>query len=153
MLANLDTLTMLNVSEHLTSAATLKHKNDNRLPLVLVIDDDVDSLVLMCHVLEKFACTPLCETNGQAALDAIDRYKVDLIILDIRLPEVCGLEIMRSLKRHDVTRTVPIVVVTALATQKDRQEVLCVGCDHYITKPYLLQNMERIMNSYLLCKP
>lgn len=150
MLNHSDTLDAPDIDKHLVGAINLMHKASIQLPLVMVIDDDVDSLVLMCHVLEKFACIPLCETSGRAALDTINNYKPDLVVLDIRLPGVGGLEIMRSLKEREVTRTIPIVVTTALAGYKAREEVLHVGCDHYITKPYLLTDLEQLMHSYLV---
>lgn len=149
MLNPLDALEALDVSKLSFGGATVRRQDDRQPPLVLVVDDDIDSLVLMCHVLEKFACIPVCETNGQAALDIINVYKPELIVLDIRLPEVDGLQIMRSLKRREGTREIPVIVVTALANYEDRKQILCVGCNHYVTKPYLLKDIEQLVQTYL----
>ncbi|MEO1295184.1 MAG: response regulator [Cyanobacteria bacterium J06636_16] len=149
MWKNSDTLVAPDIFGNSDEPINLIPRHGNRLPLVLVIDDDVDSLVLICHVLEKFACIPLCETNGQIALEVIEKHKPNLVVLDIRLPGANGLEIMRSLKTHEATCKIPIIVVTALAGQQ-RHGVILNGCDHYITKPYLLTDVEELLSSYLV---
>ncbi|MGF1521182.1 MAG: response regulator [Leptolyngbyaceae cyanobacterium] len=150
MLDKADTLDSLDISTPSISSANLATEQQFQAPVVLVVDDDTDSLVLACHVLEQFVCVPLCEMNGQIALDTILTHKPDLIIMDIRLPELSGLEIIRLLKRDETAHRIPIIVVTALAGRKNREAILCMGCDHYVTKPYLLKDLEKLMHSYLI---
>jgi CheY-like chemotaxis protein len=146
---DLDTLEVLDVSQHLIKSANFESGHSRHAPMVLVVDDDIDNLVLTCHVLEKFACMPICETDGKAALKTIKMYSPDLIVLDILLPNLSGLDIIRSLKSNEATCAIPIIAVTALTSHKNREAVLCAGCKHYITKPYLLEDLEQLVHSCL----
>jgi CheY-like chemotaxis protein len=120
-----------------------------KLPLVLIVDDDGDSLFLLGHILSQYACETVVETEGTAALAQIKNILPDLILLDIWLPEINGIQITQELKNDPATQSIPIVAVTALASEKDRQRILQAGCDQYISKPYSLEAMEGILNSYL----
>ena len=118
-------------------------------PTVLVIDDDIDNLMLVSYVLEQFDCLFVCETEGQEALERVWELKPDLIILDIRLPGLSGLDIVRALRRHSATNTIPVIAVTALANLSDQEQILQAGCSHYISKPYLLEDMRTLLSRYL----
>lgn len=120
-----------------------------RTPTVLVIDDDIDNLMLVSYVLEQFDCLFVCETDGQEALARVEELKPDLIILDIRLPNLSGLDIVRTLRRHSITRNTPVIAVTALASPRDRERILQAGCSQYVSKPYLLENMKTLLSRYL----
>lgn len=146
---NSDTLEVSDISKQSSGPIRFALENGERLPTVLVVDDDIDSLTLMCYILEKFSCIALCETNGRAAFDTIWKYQPDLIILDNKLPQMSGLDIIRALKRDEATRTTPIIMVTALVSHHHRLEVLCMGGVHYVAKPYLLEELEVIIHCYL----
>jgi CheY-like chemotaxis protein len=120
-----------------------------KLPLVLIVDDDGDSLFLLGHILSQYACETVVETGGTAALEQIKKLLPDLILLDIWLPEMNGMQITQELKKVEATQSIPIVAVTALASDQDRQRILQAGCDQYISKPYSLEEMESILNGYL----
>src|ERR1700738_4996139 len=61
----------------------------------------------------------------------------DLIILDIRLPDISGVEAVRQLKADELTRTIPIIAVTAVAMREDERKILNAGCDLYVAKPFI----------------
>jgi CheY-like chemotaxis protein len=73
----------------------------------------------------------------------------DLILLDIMLPDMDGLEVIRCLKQISRTMTIPIVAVTALARATDREQILLAGCDDYISKPYMLEDLAALVYRYL----
>lgn len=120
-----------------------------KLPKVLVVDDDGDSLFLLGHILSQFVCEATVETEGPAALERIRLLQPNLILLDIWLPGMNGLDIARTLRREAATKLTPIVAVTALASNKDREQILRAGCTQYISKPYNLDDMEAILSGYL----
>lgn len=135
---------------YLTELGSFKSRRDHASPLVLVVDDDVDNLFIVSYVLEQFDCLLVCETNGQLALDIARRLKPDLMVLDIRLPGMNGLDVVRTLRHHKETRSIPVIAVTALVSARYKQEVMQAGCDRYIGKPYSLEDMKQLMLRYLM---
>ena len=73
--------------------------------------------------------------------------------MDIRLPDICGLDVTRLLKQDDQTKTIPIIAVTALATPEYEKKGLESGCDAYIAKPIALDNLLRTIESFLSSSP
>lgn len=116
---------------------------------VLVVDDDPDSLYLLEHILLQYACRVVCQSDGRAALDTALHLQPDLILLDIWLPSLSGLDILKQLRQHPRGRSIPVVAVTALASERDRQLIMQAGCNHYISKPYELEDMENALNQFL----
>jgi len=118
-------------------------------PTVLLVDDDPDSLVLLENILDQFCCQVICQSCGQAALAYAQQTPPALILLVIWLSDMSGLEIIQSLRHNQATQMVPIAAVTALASHRDRDTILQSGCNHYIAKPYLLEDMEAVLQQYL----
>jgi two-component system, cell cycle response regulator DivK len=77
----------------------------------------------------------------------------DLILMDVRLPDICGLDVTRLLKRDDQTKTIPIIAVTALACPEYEKRGLESGCDAYIPKPITIDNLLRTIESLLQIGP
>lgn len=96
----------------------------DRRPLVLVVEDNQDSLLLLTQALELFECTGLSATNGREALSLVQAFQPNLILLDILLPDMSGLEVVRQLQQNPDFASMPIVAVTALAKLEDRQQIL-----------------------------
>ncbi|WP_204141837.1 two-component system response regulator [Halomicronema sp. CCY15110] len=119
------------------------------LPVVVAVDDDRDSLVLLSYVVDDFPCSLVCETDGQAGLESIISLKPDLVLLDIRLPGLSGLDIVQRLKSTPDMASMPVVAVTALAGQRYQQELLRAGFDHYICKPYELKDVQAVIQQYV----
>ena len=74
---------------------------------------------------------------GAAAVHLAREHHPDLIILDIRLPDISGFEAVRQLKADELTRTIPIIAVTAVAMREDERKILNAGCDLYVAKPFI----------------
>lgn len=118
-------------------------------PLILAVDDDEDSLLLVACVIDLLECGCLIARDGQDALNLALTQRPDLILLDILLPKISGLDLIEKLKHNPLTRTIPIVALTALASHRDRDRLLRAGCDDYLSKPYMLDDLETIVGRYL----
>ena len=91
--------------------------------------------------------------EGLQALDIARDEQPDLILMDIRLPDISGLEVTRLLKQDGRTKTIPIIAVTALASPEYERKGLESGCDAYIPKPITLGNFLRTIESFLKIRP
>ncbi|MCE9632047.1 MAG: response regulator [Planctomycetia bacterium] len=105
-------------------------------PRVLVVDDEEDLLELVRYNLTKEGYAVECVGSGEEALKAVRRQPPDLIVLDLMLPAVDGLEVCRRLKADPKTRDVPIVMLTAKSEEGDMIAGLDRGADDYIAKPF-----------------
>ena len=103
---------------------------------ILVVEDDPDIAELIVRYLEKADFLVRCVANGRAALDAIAEQLPDLVVLDLMLPQIAGLEVCRRLRTDSRTATVPIIILTARADESDRIVGLELGADDYLGKPF-----------------
>ncbi|GAA3202864.1 response regulator transcription factor [Dactylosporangium siamense] len=101
---------------------------------VLVVDDDPTVSDVVRRYLEREGFTVELAGDGQQALDAYDAERPDLVVLDLMLPGIDGLEVCRRLRVQD--RTLPVIMLTALGEESDRVLGLELGADDYITKPF-----------------
>ncbi|MBD2741733.1 response regulator [Coleofasciculus sp. FACHB-1120] len=120
-----------------------------KLPLVLAVDDDEDNLLLLSYVLEPLNCSIITAVDGHTAFEKARTEQPSLILLDIMLPDLDGLQIVRQLREDSHTRTIPVIAVTALARPEDRERILAAGCNDYISKPYLLEDLEAVIRRNL----
>ena len=103
---------------------------------ILVAEDDRDIAELIAHYLHKQGWTTHVAGAGDEALAYARRQPVDLVILDVMLPGLSGLEICRALRGDKATETIPIIMVTARAEETDRIVGLEIGADDYLAKPF-----------------
>jgi len=103
---------------------------------VLLAEDQGDNRELAELVLGRSGFEVVSAATGKEMLDKLAADEFDVLILDIQLPDVDGLEVARSLRQDPRTAHMPIIGVTALAMLGDRERVLEAGCDDYISKPY-----------------
>ncbi|PSB35448.1 response regulator [Chlorogloea sp. CCALA 695] len=116
---------------------------------ILAVDDNEDNLLLLSEVLNVFDCSLLTATSGQIALIIAQIYNPDLILLDVMLPDLNGIEVVFHLKHNPTTENIPVIAVTALARQEDRDRLLAAGCSDYISKPYMIEDLEAIVRRAL----
>ena len=103
---------------------------------ILVVDDEPDALELIEFNLRNAGFSVLAAGDGAQALRLARENLPDLIVLDVMLPEVDGLEVCRALRRDPATRGIPIIMLTARAAEIDRVLGLELGADDYVTKPF-----------------
>ncbi len=113
-------------------------KEDNKNYTVLVVDDNDDNIFLLESIITSHGYNVISASGGQEALDLIKskRAELDIIILDVMMPVIDGLEVTRSIKSNSRTRHIPVILLTA--KQKDRNDVakgLDLGADDYLSKP------------------
>ncbi len=103
---------------------------------ILVVDDEEDILELIRYSLDREGYDVVTATSGEKALEATQTQLPDLIVLDLMLPGIDGLEFCRLLRRNEKTTHVPVVMVTAKGEEPDVVTGLELGADDYITKPF-----------------
>lgn len=103
---------------------------------ILVVDDEEDILELVRYNLAREGYTVVCAASGEAALKTTASDPVDLIILDLMLPGIDGLEVARRLRQNSGTKETPIVMLTAKGEEADIVTGLELGADDYVTKPF-----------------
>jgi len=105
-------------------------------PKILVVDDEPDALEVLGFKLKEAGYTPIFAKDGARAITAARDERPALIVLDLMLPEVDGLEVCKILRRDAATAMIPILMLTAKASEMDRVLGLELGADDYVTKPY-----------------
>ena len=103
---------------------------------VLVAEDDRDIASLIAHYLQKSGWTVHVAASGDDALAYARRHQVDLVLLDVMLPGLNGIEVCRALRAEPATSATPIIMVTARAEETDRIVGLEIGADDYVSKPF-----------------
>ncbi|HEU4726255.1 MAG TPA: response regulator [Kofleriaceae bacterium] len=102
---------------------------------VLIVDDNATNLKLVAYLMKAHGYDVDTALDADAALQAISRRVPEVILMDIQLPGIDGLELTRRLKAAPGTRDIVIIAVTAYAMKGDQDKALAAGCDDYITKP------------------
>jgi two-component system, cell cycle response regulator DivK len=103
---------------------------------ILVVEDNPANLKLARFLLERAGHEVIAATDAAEGLARAESLHLDLVLMDIQLPGMDGLEATRVLKSRPLTRTVPVIALTALAMKGDRERMLAAGCDDYIAKPF-----------------
>jgi CheY-like chemotaxis protein len=102
---------------------------------ILIAEDDPRNARVMVMALRPHGYTLLEATDVEEALEIAVKDKPDLILMDIRLPKMCGLEVTRRLRQMPAFLHTPIIAVTAYAMKGDREKFIQAGCDAYLSKP------------------
>jgi two-component system alkaline phosphatase synthesis response regulator PhoP len=102
--------------------------------MVLVVDDEEAIVRLVSYNLEREGFKTVAAYDGQSALDQVRRYSPDLVVLDIMLPSIDGMEVCRRLRQENIR--VPVIMLTARDTEIDKVLGLELGADDYVTKPF-----------------
>jgi two-component system, cell cycle response regulator DivK len=102
---------------------------------VLIVEDNELNMKLFHDLLEAHGYATVQTRNGIDALSLARQHKPDLILMDIQLPEVSGLEVTKWLKEDDSLKAIPVVAVTAFAMKGDEEVIRQGGCEAYISKP------------------
>jgi two-component system cell cycle response regulator len=103
---------------------------------VLVVDDDREIRVLVAANLRRDGYTVVEASDGPEALDVASRLLPDLVLLDMTLPGMDGVEVARQLKATPVLATIPVIALSALTQEAVQKRALAAGCARYLTKPY-----------------
>ena len=116
---------------------------------ILIVDDDKD----LCHILqthfELLGYDSILAVNGKEAVDLAISHLPDLIVMDIMLPVMDGLQATRLIREHPSTQSIPILAMTARVTREDKLECFQSGCDDFIAKPFTSKQLTSIIEKLL----
>jgi CheY-like chemotaxis protein len=119
---------------------------------ILIVDDNQVNLKLVRVVLAGEGYDVRTAADADEALGALRQWRPRLILMDLQLPGMDGLELTRRLKADPATRDIVIVAITAYAMKGDEQKALAAGCDGYITKPIDTRALPQVIAGYLVSK-
>jgi CheY-like chemotaxis protein len=120
---------------------------------ILVVDDDPRLLHVVSMYLRIEGYEVDSEPDGAAALQCLERSRPDLVICDIMMPGIDGLEVCRRIKSDPATRCIPVLMFTALSGDDDVENGRAAGADRFINKPFSLVGLSTVIRSYLAEEP
>jgi CheY-like chemotaxis protein len=117
-------------------------------PALLIVEDDVDVAEMVTAFFRGQGYEVFTVNWGEEAIDACRDHRPDLVVLDIRLPDIDGFEVARRLRKNQRTQNIPIIFLTERREQDDRMQGLELGADDYVTKPFDIQELRlRVRNA------
>ena len=131
------------------SSAAAADKEQAMAKTVLIVEDNELNMKLFHDLLEAHGYATLQTRDGMEALKIARQEKPDLILMDIQLPEVSGLEVTKWIKEDDDLRRIPVIAVTAFAMKGDEEKIREGGCEDYIAKPISIAKFLDTVKRYL----
>jgi two-component system cell cycle response regulator DivK len=122
----------------------LKH-----LARILIVEDNALNIKLFCDLLAAHGHQPEAVTDSRNALDAARGFSPDLVITDIQLPHVSGLELIRMIRKDEQLASVPIMAVTAYSAQGDEERIRAAGAQAYVSKPISVMRFAQTVDELL----
>ena len=116
---------------------------------VLIVEDNELNMKLFCDLLDAHGYRTVQTRDGLEALDLARKHRPDLILMDIQLPEVSGLEITKWLKDDEELKSIPVIAVTAFAMKGDEEKIRQGGCEAYIAKPISVAHFVDMVRQFI----
>ena len=116
---------------------------------VLIVEDDELNMKLFTDLLEAQGYEVFQTQDGLKALDMAREHRPDLILMDIQLPEVSGIDVTKWLKADDELKHIPVIAVTAFAMKGDEEKIRASGCEAYISKPISVSHFLETVADFL----
>ena len=120
---------------------------------IMIVEDNELNMKLFHDLLEAHGIDTVQTRDGRNVLALAREHKPDLILMDIQLPEVSGLDVTRWLKDDDELKSIPVIAVTAFAMKGDEQKIREGGCEDYISKPISVTRFMETIQKYLEDEP
>ena len=120
---------------------------------ILIVEDNGANMTLAVFLLQSAGHAVLKATDAEVGLMLARAEQPDLILMDIHLPGMDGLEATAQLKDEDATRAIPVVALTALAMKGDEERIRAAGCDGYIAKPLAYKDFLAVVSAQLVTPP
>ena len=117
--------------------------------VILIVEDELKNLKLACDLLQVSGYTTIEATDGKQGVVLVKAKKPDLILMDVQMPVMDGLEATRILKADATTKNIPVLALTAQAMKGDKQKILEAGCDVYLAKPLDIKELLKKVTEYL----
>jgi two-component system cell cycle response regulator DivK len=119
---------------------------------VLIVEDNELNMKLFNDLLESRGCLIIQTRNGVEAVELARKHRPDLILMDIQLPEVSGLQVTQWLKDDEELRPIPVIAITAFAMKGDEEKIRQGGCEAYLSKPISVVKFFETIDSFLADK-
>jgi two-component system, cell cycle response regulator DivK len=119
---------------------------------VLIVEDNELNMKLFNDLLESRGCLIIQTRNGVEAVELARKHRPDLILMDIQLPEVSGLQVTQWLKDDEELRPIPVIAITAFAMKGDEEKIRQGGCEAYLSKPISVVKFLETIDSFLADK-
>ncbi|MFC1614376.1 response regulator [Gemmatimonadota bacterium] len=116
---------------------------------ILVVEDNPDNLFTITKILDKMKCKYLTASDGEQALKIARESHPGLILMDVQLPVMSGLDVAGRIKTDPALKDISIVALTAKAMKGDREKILASGCDDYISKPFSAKHVMKIVQKWI----
>ncbi|WP_152047903.1 response regulator [Aureimonas psammosilenae] len=116
---------------------------------VMIVEDNELNMKLFRDLIEAHGYATIQTRNGLTAVDLAREHRPDLILMDIQLPEISGLDVTRNLKADPDLRSIPVIAVTAFAMKGDEERIRQGGCEAYISKPISVTKFIETIKSFL----
>jgi two-component system cell cycle response regulator DivK len=116
---------------------------------ILIVEDEPRNMKLMRDLLQRFEYETIEAVDGEQGVELATAAKPDLILMDIMMPKMDGLEATRIIKTDIITKHIPIIALTSYAMKGDRERTLEAGCDMYIAKPVDILEVLKAIEHYL----
>lgn len=116
---------------------------------ILLVEDSNDTLLILVHALKFLGYETMIARNGVEAVELAESENPELIIMDIMLPKMDGLEATAQIRNNPKTQFIPIIAATAMALPGDREKCLRAGCDGYISKPFTYKDLGHAIDKLL----
>ncbi len=117
---------------------------------ILIVEDNPQNMKLLEMLLEAKGYILLEAIDGEQAMDVATTERPDLILMDIQLPKMSGLEVTRKLRQLPAFNHIPIIAITAYAMKGDKEKFIKAGCDAYLPKPIDTRELPRVISEMLL---
>ncbi|MFC1693199.1 response regulator [Candidatus Latescibacterota bacterium] len=117
--------------------------------VILIVEDNEKNMRLISDLLSVSGYTTLKAVNGQQGVVLAREKKPNLILMDIQMPVMDGLEATKTLKNDKTTINIPIIALTSYAMKGDKEKMLSVGCDGYLSKPFHVNELLKTVAKYL----
>lgn len=109
--------------------------NEDAPARILAVDDDPDALFILDRLLCRQGYRVFTATGGRAALETLEREPVDVVVLDVMMPDLDGLQVAAALRQNEQTRNIPVILLTASSHTETRLAAMALGVSEFVTKP------------------
>ena len=117
--------------------------------VILIVEDEPKNLTLLRDLLQVSGYSTIEATDGTQGVELARTKSPDLILMDVQMPKMDGLEATRILKADATTSSIPVLALTSYAMKGDKERILEAGCDGYLTKPFDIKELLKIVAEHL----
>lgn len=122
---------------------------DDPIPVILIVDDDYDSREMLKTLLEMWNYRVIEATDGIEAIKIAEKNRLDLIVMDVKLPKIDGFKAARQIREKETIEHVPIIFLSGCAEAIYQQQGQACGGNEYLTKPLDFEKLEQILDKYI----